>query len=336
LSQRYLVVGARLDNVGFHTLTVDGRPVPQICPGANGNASGLAMLVELARMVHTQSLRFRRSVLFVAFGASGQGFAGAWYFMDRSFPDADRIDAMVNLDGVGFGRNGFYAYTSSNADLNALLGEVNATLQPVRPEIVAAEPYPSDHRVFYSREVPSVLFSTGRYPEFNTARDVPSALDYEGMERETEYVFNFLSALACKGEAPRFLPGREEEVRLPGRISFYDCDEKPRFFGSSDLGNFLRKWVYQYLRYPHAAVEQGIQGRVTLSFTIDERGKVRDVQVTRGAHELLDAEAVRVVQASPDWTPGKIRGKRVAATVSVPVDFRLERTGGKHKLGIKR
>ena len=83
-------------------------------------------------------------------------------------------------------------------------------------------------------------------------------------------------------------------------------------------------------------MEQGIQGRVTLSFTIDERGKVRDVQVTRGAHELLDAEAVRVVQASPDWTPGKIRGKRVAATVSVPVDFRLERTGGKHKLGIKR
>ena len=69
LRDHYVVVGARLDNLGTMTMTVDGKPVERIYYGANGNASGLAMLLELARMIQTNSILFRRSVLFVAFGA---------------------------------------------------------------------------------------------------------------------------------------------------------------------------------------------------------------------------------------------------------------------------
>ena len=175
LRDRYIVVGARLDNLGTMTMTVDGRPVERVYYGANGNASGLAMMLELARMVQTNSILFRRSVLFVAFGASVQTYAGAWYFLNRSFGDADRIDAMINLDMLGTGYNGFYAYTSSNADLNALLRTQAGELQPILPTLTAEEPYPSDHRAFYSKEIPSVMFTTGRYPEHNTYRD-PQAI----------------------------------------------------------------------------------------------------------------------------------------------------------------
>ena len=87
LRNDYIVVAARLDNIGTMTMTVDGKPVEKIFYGANGNASGLAMLVELARMVNTNSIMFRRSVLFAAFGASAETFAGAWYFLNRSFPE---------------------------------------------------------------------------------------------------------------------------------------------------------------------------------------------------------------------------------------------------------
>ena len=121
LKDRYIVVGARLDNLGSMTMTIDGRPVEKILAGANGNASGLSMMLELARMVQTNSVLFRRSVLFVAFGASAETFAGSWYFLNRSFADVDNIDAMINLDMLGTGYKGFYAYTSSNADMNALI-----------------------------------------------------------------------------------------------------------------------------------------------------------------------------------------------------------------------
>ena len=116
LNGRYIVIGARMDNLGTNVMTVDGSKVTQTYTGANGNASGIAMMLELARMVSVNSLVFRRSVIFIGFGASSEGYAGAWYFLNRSFADTDRIDAMVNLDMVGTGQNGFYAYTASNSD----------------------------------------------------------------------------------------------------------------------------------------------------------------------------------------------------------------------------
>jgi Zn-dependent M28 family amino/carboxypeptidase len=87
--------------MGSMTVTVDRNPVERVFYGANGNASGLSMMIELARMVKTNSMLFRRSVLFVAFGASAQTYAGAWYFLNSSFKDAANIDAMVNLDMLG-------------------------------------------------------------------------------------------------------------------------------------------------------------------------------------------------------------------------------------------
>lgn len=174
LRDRYIVVGARMDNIGSMMMTVDGEPRNKIFYGANGNASGLAVMLELARMVQTNSILFRRSVLFVAFGASGETFAGSWYFLNRSFKDAGNIDAMINLDMLGTGYNGFYAYTSSNADMNSILRTLTGELQPILPEIVSLEAYPSDHRAFYDKEIPSVMFTTGRYPEHNTERDTQS------------------------------------------------------------------------------------------------------------------------------------------------------------------
>ena len=103
LRNQYILVGARLDNLGSMTVTVDGQPVEKIFYGANGNASGLAVMLELARMVQTQSLMFRRSVLFVAFGASLETYAGAWYFLNRSFSDSKNIETMINLDMLGMG-----------------------------------------------------------------------------------------------------------------------------------------------------------------------------------------------------------------------------------------
>ena len=325
LKDRYIVVGARLDNIGTRTVTIDGEPFTRIYNGANGNASGVAMMLELARMLKVNSLMLKRSVVFVAFGSSLESHIGSWYFLNRSFKDADKIDGMINLDIVGNGR-GFYAYTSSNADMNRIVNRVNSTLQPVKPEITASEPVDSDHRMFYASEIPSVLFTTGMYPEYGTDRDTPSIVRFDDMELELEYIYNFSLELV-NGEAPSFFPDQTPVVPATssGAIPYYECDIPPTFLGSTDPKVFLEKWVYAYLKYPQEAVRNGIQGRVLVDFVIDEKGKVKDVKVLRGVDPLLDAEAVKVVSASPDWKPARLQGKKVRSEMSIYVEFKLEK-----------
>ena len=101
LRDHYIVIGARLDNLGTSEITVDGVKRRTIYYGANGNASGLAMLMQLARKLKTNSVLLRRSVIVAAFGSSLDMGAGSWYFLNRSFAGADKIDAMINLDMLG-------------------------------------------------------------------------------------------------------------------------------------------------------------------------------------------------------------------------------------------
>ncbi len=336
LRDRYIVIGARMDNLGTGTMTVDGKTVEKIYFGANGNASGVAMLLELARLLQTNRYQLRRSVLLVAFGASRESFAGSWYFLNRSFSDVSNIDAMINLDMLGTGHDGFYAYTASNADMNALLESLSADLQPIKPVVTTQEPYSSDHVAFYDKRIPSVFFTTGRYPAHDTERDTQSILDYDNMEKELEYIFHYSLALV-NGPKPIFNPSDvlQRTDGSSGVVPYYDCDVKPSFLGSTDPKVFLQKWVYTYMKYPQEAVKNGIQGRVLVDFIIDENGKIRDVKVLKGADPLLDEEAVRIISGSPQWKPGKLRGQKVKSEMSLYVEFRLEKKGTR-SFGIKK
>ena len=310
-------------------VTIDGEQVRRIYYGANGNASGLAMMLELARKLSYSRSLVRRSVLFVAFGASANTFAGAWYFLNRSFKDAGNIDAMVNLDMLGTGAQNLLLYTASNTDLNSVADGLQGELLPVKPSQVTQAPYPRDYVAFYNKEIPSALFTTGRYPEHGTSRDSYDIIDFDGMEKELEYIYSYTSAL-CNGPRPLF---RNDSVTKPetpvGVIAYSDVDVKPMFLNSPDPRTFMEKWVYQYLKYPKYAVDNGIQGRVLVDFIIDETGKVTDVKVSRGVHAALDDEAVRVVSASPKWRPARHRGKKVRVALTVAVDFKLQKDKGK-------
>ena len=101
--------------------------------------------------------------------------------------------------------------------------------------------------------------------------------------------------------------------------SLIECAPK---FNGGDSQEFS-KWVNSQLKYPEQAKQNGIQGRVTLQFTVGADGMVRNVSVLRGAHELLDAEALRVISASPKWEPGKQQGEAVPVTFVFPVVFQL-------------
>lgn len=94
---------------------------------------------------------------------------------------------------------------------------------------------------------------------------------------------------------------------------------KPRF-GEGGIEDFS-KWVNDNLNYPEEAVAKKLQGRIVTSFAIDEQGHVTDAKVIRGIDPLLDAEVLRVLNSSPDWTPGMQDGKPVKVTFIFPVIF---------------
>ena len=112
----------------------------------------------------------------------------------------------------------------------------------------------------------------------------------------------------------------EEEVEEEA-IPFQLVEQKPSFNGGD--ANEFSKWVNSRLVYPEIAKENGVQGRVTLSFTVEADGRVTNVRVLKGVDESLDKEAVRVVSSSPKWTPGKQRDRKVKVTYTFPVYFML-------------
>ena len=113
----------------------------------------------------------------------------------------------------------------------------------------------------------------------------------------------------------------EEEVVEEEAIPFQLVEEKPSFQGGN--ANQFSKWVNQRLVYPEIAKENGVQGRVTLQFTVEKDGSVTKVKVLRGVDPSLDKEAVRVVSQSPKWKPGKQRDRAVPVTYTFPVIFQL-------------
>lgn len=327
LREEYIVVGARYDHLGTHTMQIDGEPVVQLYPGADCNASGVAVLIELARMVAEYKGLFRRSVLFVGFGAGEQGMAGAWYFVNRAFEQVRDVKAMVDLDCIGRSGDGHPLMLFSRLqriDLDYILDKTREEPVVTAPVLSQGVLPPSDYLPFYEREIPVFLFTTGTAREHRTIRDTPRLLDYEGMAASCNYLYAFLRVTAALDEISRAdaaaggNPAREERV-----YSVTDCDVRPQFFHSNEK-HFLQSWVYKYLKYPSRAIARNLQGQVLVSFIVEKDGSVTNVTVDHGVHELLDDEAVRVVAVSPKWIPGQIKGRKVRTRIVIPVEFRLK------------
>ena len=84
------------------------------------------------------------------------------------------------------------------------------------------------------------------------------------------------------------------------------------------------KYVGSKLKYPPQANRMGVEGKVYVEFVINRDGSIVDVKVVRGIGAGCDEEAIRVVEASPAWNPGKQRGKPVRQKYTLPIQFKLQ------------
>ncbi|MBN1115770.1 MAG: TonB family protein [Bacteroidales bacterium] len=113
----------------------------------------------------------------------------------------------------------------------------------------------------------------------------------------------------------------EEDAQIEDEEVFIIVEQMPNFNGG-DLTEF-QKYIQANIQYPVEAQDAAISGKVFVQFVVDENGKVVDVKVIRSVDKLLDEEALRVIKASPNWTPGIQRGKPVRVQFVIPVVFKL-------------
>jgi protein TonB len=115
---------------------------------------------------------------------------------------------------------------------------------------------------------------------------------------------------------------KQEEVQEKEEQQvFVVVEEMPEFPGG-ELA--LRTYIAKAIVYPTVAQENGIQGKVFVTFVVNKDGSVSNAKIARGVDASLDAEALRVVSTLPKWKPGKQRGVPVRVSYTVPISFKLQ------------
>jgi TonB family protein len=104
---------------------------------------------------------------------------------------------------------------------------------------------------------------------------------------------------------------------------FFLVEEMPVFMGGGPEA--FRNYIAENLRYPATAADDGIEGRVFVQFVVKADGSVGEARIVRGVDPRLDREALRVVNESPKWTPGRQRGENVNVAFTFPVMFILNK-----------
>lgn len=114
----------------------------------------------------------------------------------------------------------------------------------------------------------------------------------------------------------------EPEVQKPKEEQIFIAVEQPAEFPGGMAA--LMRWLNNNMRYPEAAQQNDIQGRVIVNFVVEKDGSIANVKIAKGVDKDLDREALRVVKKMPKWQPGKNNGVAVRSYFNLPVTFRLQ------------
>ena len=220
-----IVIGAHYDHLGFgHFGARDGNAAGTIHPGADDNASGTAVLLELARRFSQLSVKPARTIIFVAFSAEELGLHGSRRFVERNGLIAS-TKAMLNLDMVGRLRADrltvFGTRSGSSFSQIVLAAAQQQGLSVNESDDVGR----SDHLTFYNKKIPVLHFFTGTHEDYHRATDTPEKLNYQGMAKVSDLVMAAAVQIADQEEPIHFdslpkRPPRESRPEEPG-VSTY-------------------------------------------------------------------------------------------------------------------
>ncbi len=186
-----------------------GKKGDHIFPGADDNASGVAMLLEVARYFALREARPRRTVVFAAFDLEETGLLGSTHFATHPPFPIRSLKAMLTADMLGRSMANvmdeyvFVLGSEYSRQLRRLLEEVapedGLKVGRLDAELIGTR---SDYGPFRDRRVPFLFFSTGQHPDYHRTTDLPDRIDYAKLKRISVWIARLVDHLAQDDAAP--------------------------------------------------------------------------------------------------------------------------------------
>lgn len=212
-----LIVGAHYDHIGRGELGGSRSKTEGIHYGADDNASGTALIMEIAASLKAKKIK-KHTVYVVAFSGEELGLIGSGKFVEYMGSELDNARAMFNFDMVGRLKPEdpklLLGGTGTCLTWNDLLNSVEDSSK-LKIERNPSGTGASDHTNFYYRKIPVLSFFTGLHNEYHTPQDVDSLIHYDGMELVFDYAMSLIQTLQNK----KYIKGTFQSVKEPEKKS---------------------------------------------------------------------------------------------------------------------
>jgi hypothetical protein len=241
LKNEYIIIGAHFDHLGMGGIGSNSRSPDTIGVhhGADDNASGVAMMLELAEKFAMTKGSFKRSIICVAFTGEEEGLLGSKHFVDEPGINLSDVNAMINLDMVGRlnEANNLQIFGTGTATglKDMIFSESDTTL--IKLTLFDEGYGPSDHSSFYLRDIPVLFYSTGAHLDYHTPEDTYDKINYDGMVKISNLIYSVARFAASSDSRLQFKEsGPKAESSRPGRRKGVTIGIMPDFAGAVKNG----------------------------------------------------------------------------------------------------
>ncbi len=213
-SSNTVVIGAHYDHLGFGGEGSLHRGEPAVHNGADDNASGVVVLLDLANKI--KGTKRNTNYLFITFSGEEMGLLGSNFFTKNPTLDLGEVSYMLNLDMVGRLREDKTLSVSGTGTSPIWPQVLNASNPGFKLVLKESGVGPSDHTSFYLQDIPVLHFFTGQHEDYHKPSDDAEKLNYEGMRLISSYLFSLVQEL-------------DDDKKLAFRKTKNESDEVPRF-----------------------------------------------------------------------------------------------------------
>jgi hypothetical protein len=196
-AENTVVIGAHYDHLGYGNEGSLYRGEKAIHNGADDNASGVAVMLNLASKLKKENTN--NNYLLMAFSGEEMGLLGSNYFVKNATVNTKKINYMINMDMVGRLKDSILAVygTGTSPIWRQTISSLNDNFNLVEKESGVG---PSDHTSFYLNDIPVLHFFTGQHEDYHKPSDDQELLNYEGMYQISDYIFSIVSDLDNNGK----------------------------------------------------------------------------------------------------------------------------------------
>ena len=241
LKNEYIIIGAHFDHLGMGGPGSSSRAVDTtgVHHGADDNASGVAMMLELAEKLSKTKGSHKRSIICIGFTGEEMGLLGSKHFTENPGIDLKKVNAMINLDMVGRLRETNTLQIGGTGTAEGFRDIIYSVSDTALIKLALSEEGygPSDHSAFYGKNIPVLFYSTGAHLDYHTPNDIADSINYSGMVTISSLVFNMSSKLANSPEKLKYNEsGPKVEQGRPARRKGVTLGIMPDFAGNIKNG----------------------------------------------------------------------------------------------------